>query len=667
MKSFLLIIILICSSLIPGRSQELPALTEQQLEESIAMEDAEIEDDTYLQQLAHFSKHPLNLNTVDIDELRQPGILTEIQVQHFFSYRKLLGPLQDMYELQAIPSWDITTIRRLLPFVTIGSLFPVADEWKKRWQQGEHTLLLRMASSAAQEENFPGSNHRLLFRYRYAYKNLLQYGVTGDKDAGESFLKGAQKAGFDFYSFHVFIRNAGKIVTLALGDYTVHLGQGLVHWQGLTFKKGGNIMQVKRQAPVLKPYNSAGEFNFHRGAGVTLRYQKMETTLFFSWRKLDATLEMDSLLHPLSFSAFRTSGYHRTAQEIASKNNLQQWAAGANARYRQERWEVGINAIWHSFSLPLDKGDEPYERFAIRGNSWYNLSMDYSSTFRNMHVFGEIAMDKNFHRSVINGIMISVDAKADVSIIHRLLDMKYQAINANAFTESTSPGNESGVYAGISLRPSVAWRLDAYADVYRFPWLRHRVNAPSEGKDFLVQVSYTPNRRVEVYTRFRHESKQGNTPRDAIPATGIHFISGLPVLSFFTKQNWRTHLSCKISQAVTVRHRTELVAFKNENSAADKGFLAYMDIIYKPLMRPFSAAMRLQYFETGSYDSRVYAYENDVLFSYSIPAFSGVGYRYYFTGGYDLNKKISCWLRWAQTITMEKNNGEWKIQIRIML
>ena len=64
--------------------------------------------------------------------------------------------------------------------------------------------------------------------------------------------------------------------------------------------------------------------------------------------------------------------------------------------------------------------------------------------------------------------------------------------------------------------------------------------------------------------------------------------------------------------------------------------------------------MRLQYFETGGYDSRLYAYENDVLYSYTIPVFYDKGFRYYLNFNYDLNRKIVIWLRWAQTIYKDK-------------
>ncbi len=67
-----------------------------------------------------------------------------------------------------------------------------------------------------------------------------------------------------------------------------------------------------------------------------------------------------------------------------------------------------------------------------------------------------------------------------------------------------------------------------------------------------------------------------------------------------------------------------------------------------------STNLRLQYFETDDYNSRIYAYENDVLYSFSIPAFFDKGVRYYFNVNYDLNRKLSLWVRFAQIIYEEK-------------
>jgi len=52
----------------------------------------------------------------------------------------------------------------------------------------------------------------------------------------------------------------------------------------------------------------------------------------------------------------------------------------------------------------------------------------------------------------------------------------------------------------------------------------------------------------------------------------------------------------------------------------------------------------------------LYAYENDVLYSFSIPGFYDKGNRYYFNLSYDMGKNLSVWIRWAQTIYKNKTS-----------
>ena len=636
-------------------SQEIPVTTEQQLENQTDADQGETEDDSYLQELEQFKKNPINLNIADADELKQLRIITDLQIANLISYRNLFGKLISMYELQAVPAWDINTIRKLLPFVTTTTAFSLAEEAGKRFRGGEHSLLLRITqiperskgfSTSASGAKYIGSPQKILFRYRYTYKNLLQFGLVGDKDAGEQFLKGAQKKGFDFYSFHLFARKIGIIQALAVGDFSVNMGQGLIQWQGLAFKKSVEVMGIKRQSAVLRPYNSAGEFYFHRGAGITIKKGKIETTAFVSFRKLGGNFVADTVNSEDFISSFLTSGYHRTLSENEDRNNLTQTAFGGNILYRSTRWQVGLNGIYYNFSLPIQKRNEPYNLFAISGKQWYNFSIDYSFTYKNFHFFGEGAADKNFNKAFINGLLISVDSRVDVSIVQRTIQKGYQSINGNAFTENTYPTNETGFYTGVTIRPAIGWKFDLYGDIYKFPWLKYLVDAPSHGKDFLAQLTYTPNKKVEIYTRFRNETKQSNQSENL---TVTNFLATIP------KQSWRTQLMFKLNSSVALRNRIELLWYDKKGKNNENGFLTFFDIIYKPMLNPFSGIVRLQYFETGGYNSRIYAYENDVLYSYSIPSFSDKGFRYYATINFDLTRKISFWIRWAQTIYKNRN------------
>jgi hypothetical protein len=74
------------------------------------------------------------------------------------------------------------------------------------------------------------------------------------------------------------------------------------------------------------------------------------------------------------------------------------------------------------------------------------------------------------------------------------------------------------------------------------------------------------------------------------------------------------------------------------------------------MLIPWSGVIRLQYFETAGYNSRIYAYENDVLYSYSIPALFDKGFRYYLTLSYKVGKNFTCWIRCSQTVYRDKNS-----------
>ncbi len=635
-----------------------PPIIEQQLEDITEKnEDLETEDDSFLQSMRQYVKNPINLNAPDLSSLKELGLFSPIQLQNIIGYRALFGNFISIYELQAVPGFDLQLIDRLRPYITVSTPQNVISSIRERIVNGSSSLIARAAQviekqkgfklDAASANNFyPGSRQRLFLRYKYQFKNLLQYGVVGEKDAGEQFFKGGQKSGFDFYSAHFFARNIGVIKSLALGDFTVNLGQGLTQWQSLAFRKSADVPNIKRQLAVLRPYNSAGEINFHRGVGITVAKNNFEATAFASYKKVDGNLTPDTLNNDDYISSLQISGLHRTKSEVADKGVQQQLVVGGNISYNFRRLHLGLNGVQYQFKLPIQKAPDPYNLYAISGSRFGNYSVDYSYTYKNLHFFGEAAISNSFDKAFVNGLIVAVDSKVDMSLLYRNISPTYQSLYSNAFTESNLPNNERGMFAGISIRPHVFWRIDAYADFYKFPWLRYLVDAPSTGTDYLVQASYKPNKRLDMYLRYRTESKAKNYNPGTLTLT-----PAMPKV----RQNVRTSFSYKLNRSLTFRNRVEMVWYDKKGAGSQTGFLSYADIVVKPMMKKYSGSIRLQYFETDGYDSRLYAYENDVLYSFSIPVFYDKGYRYYLNLNYDVSKKCTVWLRWAQTIFKEKN------------
>lgn len=654
----LLLCMLICHT-VDAQHEMASLYTQQQLEDLSERGVTATEDDSFLQRHQFLSRHPLNLNKAAKEDLEELGLLNDIQINQLLTYRRLLGDLVSVYELQAIPGWTPVLIQSVLPYITLSDIASGWNKLKKAWQQGDHSLLLRYSTllekpagyktDTSGASRYLGSPAKLYMRYQYKNKEAVQLGWLAEKDAGEQFFRGSQHAGFDFYAFHLAIRKIGILKQLIIGDYTVSMAQGLVQWQGLSLGMGSGLVAAERQSSVVHPYSSPGEVSFHRGAAISLQKKNWELTGFISRRNLSAHLEADTLHGQSQITSLLLSGYHRTAGELLEKNNVTRLTTGAACLYSTTALKFTLQGVHHRFSKPFQKEDQPYNLFALKGSSFTNVSLGYSFTHRNLHVFGEAAVDKNLQHASINGLLLSLDPAVDLAIVHRAINRDYQSVEANANTQSTQPVNESGLNTGITLRPFDGFTVEATADIYRFPWLRYRVDAPSVGKEYALQLTYSPTKQVKVTSRFRWHEK----PLSATATDGV-----MSAVKAVGQANWRLQMNAVMSKNISLQNRCEMVWYNRGRPDAAPGYLIFSQLQYRAAGKPVSGSARVQWVEAEGYNARLYAYENSVLYGFSIPAFFEKGFRYYCNLHIDLSDllgskgswEIDCWMHWAQSI-----------------
>lgn len=627
--------------------QEAGEITAQKLENETAVaDDVEPEDDGHDQLLEYHMRHRININTAEPEWLGYVLGLNMLEVQSFREYRKWLGPFADIMELQSIPGWGTETVRRILPFVKLGEDQQMVPVFRERIAKGEHAFLLRTGRVLEKSKGFmkndsgltpfAGDRQRLMLRYTYRFRNLLQWGITAEKDPGEPLIKRGYRKGFDFYSAHLAIRDFRFIRAMVLGDYHINFGQGLVHWQSMAFKKSAETIQALRQGQALRPYNGTDENRFHRGAGIALGKKQWSLLLFLAIDKTDGNLVADtgSLFNKV-VSSFQTSGLHRTVSEIDDKDALRQKSMGGQIGYRQGRFKFSFNGIRYQFSNEIRKENEPHNLYAISGKNWFNYSIEYGFTYKNLYLFGEAALDKKKHHALIQGILASLHPSLDFSLVYRNLSPAYRAIQSNAFTENAEAQNENGIYAGFAYKPRPGWRLDAYIDVYQFPWVTYRTDRPATGFNELIQVSFKPNKKLDMYLRYQNEVKALNeTPADV----------NLNVPVSVSRRNLRWQCAFHPDARLAIRNRIELNWFE-KGSLKEQGFQAYIDFIYKDFKKPYSISFRIVWFQTDGYNSRVYGYEQDVLYYYAISALFDSGSRAYILFHYNIHKKWQVWTK----------------------
>lgn len=665
--TFILLVLLIFFLPKISISQEDLMFNIEQIIEEIAV--SYNEDNTESEQLDYselysvlesFYNDPINLNLATNDELSQLFFLTEFQIYSIINYRTRYGNFLSIYELQNVDGIDIETLKFLLPFVfvdLIKSTGTTTPKFKNMFKYGKNTLITRYQQQIQKAEGYKiteqdiidkkatnryiGDPSKLYLKYNYSYKRDLSIGLTAEKDPGEQFFQGAQKYGFDFYSAHIQLNNVKFFKKIILGDYSAQFGQGLTLWTGLAFGKTTSISNVIRKARGINRYTSSNEAKFFRGEAATLQFGNFTITEFFSYKKIDANVlfysdTVDIETEEDIINAFEEDGYHRTEKEIDAMNNVKEIVTGANATWNTEKIKLGLTTAYSHYSANLQSKNEVYKLYNFSGKSNFNAGLDYLITLKQINIFGEISISQNLGWATLNGAVIDFVPEFKMSVIQRYFSPNYHSLYSSPFSEGNKSYNESGIFIGAEFYPIKKWRLDMYIDAYKFPWLKYQVDAPSHGMEYALQLNYFTSRSIDMYMKFKYETKEKN----------ITLNSERQILPYTTSK-LRYHLNYTVNEELKFKSRIELTYY-NKQDSSKWGYFVSQTIQYKPIKLPLTFSLFLAVFDT-QYETRVYSYEPDVLYGFSIPSYNGQGFRFAFVTKYQIIKSLAFWFRISNT------------------
>jgi hypothetical protein len=221
-------------------------------------------------------------------------------------------------------------------------------------------------------------------------------------------------------------------------------------------------------------------------------------------------------------------------------------------------------------------------------------------------------------------------------MIYRNYDKSFQSLYSTAFGESSDNTGERGLYIGAKARINKKVSINAYYDQFKFTYYKWLTNDNSHGREFFGQINYKASRNTSFYLRMRNKVTQRNTKDDVFGAKGQEFIR---------KNTIRFNYDQRINSQWSFKSRFEWVNhFYGDFKSV--GVMFFQDLKFRFRKLPLTVYGRYAIFDTDNYDSRVYAYENDLLGVFSIPSYFYKGIRTYLMFKYDIGRKVDIWLRW---------------------
>ena len=618
-------------------------------------ESSNIDFSNLIEILTYYFDHPLNLNTATKEEIESLNLLSPFQIRTLLNTRVKKGDFLTIYELRNLDGFDYITIQNLVPFVMVSES-KKSDNFnlKRSLKFGSHEVMSLWGivleeqegytphdSNSSENSRYEGDPNRLYLRYRFKHSNKLSFGITADKDPGEEFFKGSNPNGFDFYSAHLFATNIGVVKQLAIGDFHAQFGQGLTFWSGFSYRKTADALNVVRYARKLSPYASRNENNFLRGAGTTVQIKDFELTAFYSKKNIDANItDRDTLdAQDLAFTSLQESGLHRTPGEIADKQAISEQIMGANLDWSKNAVKLGTRIVHSKYGTSFDRNPQLYQKFLIDTNQWYNAGVDANILLKNINLFGEASMSSNGGWAYLAGAVLKLDDRLSLSVVNRNFQPDYLSVYANSFGEKSDNNNEKGIYVGLKADIANGLVLTGYVDKYQFDWLSFRADGPSDGLDYMMRLQWQISRPLSVYTRYRKETQTNNANVD----------QKINSLTDVSRSFLRFHVTYKANPRIKLNSRVEMSTSDYPGASNGKGFVIYQDFQVKFMDFKSTLTGRVALFDIDDYNARIYAYENDVLYYFSVPAFYKQGARAFLVYHYKPSRKFEVWGKISRT------------------
>ncbi len=585
---------------------------------------------------------PIDLNNTSDEELTQLYFLSPQQIDAILAYA-YRHPFESLYELRLIPELADYEIRDLLPFVYINreaingeanqreALFP-----KEVFRNAKHEIITRI--DARNIEAYEGTDPIYTqLRYRFDFRRRVTFGVQLRRPAG-GFARDLQ------YGAYLQLNDiTPHLHTLVAGNFQASFGQGLVLAPVFHAGKSMYITSIGQQREGLRYYSSVDGQGLH-GAGATLRWKWNKTT------RLDV-----SALYSM-----------RRANDSTWHHLL-----GANLTLRHKKLQVELTAIENLWSDSIHPyTNAKYNRHYFRGRNQAVIGASFRYNHGWFDAFGEIATTQNYKRfeEALNGaankpinspnwgIATLVGSRfypaSGISLIalYRYYSPYFDNALGYAFSETSRLGDENGGYLGFDITRLRNWRFIGYGDIFYFSGYKYGLGDATRtlGYDAMAEAQYHSNQKSEIknqkyWLALRLRAKQ----------KGEQATYSARFLFDWQRNGWslRTTLDANLTNQKSTITNQQSIPY---------GVSIAQDIAYdfqSPMSNiqcPLSLRLRVQAFDARDWANRIYIYEHDVLYAFSIPAVYGLGGRAYLCLRWQIIPQLALYFRASETVYARK-------------
>jgi hypothetical protein len=609
----------------------------------------------YIDRLYELAENPVNLNSSRVEEIARLFFLSDFQVKALADYSRTTGRIVSFNELANIPGFDRATAEMIIPFSTITAQeVTIPDSVALR----SISLTNLTVKTGKTDTTSLGSPLKVLTKYKFI-TGTFSGGFTIEKDQGEEFLCPGTLSP-DFFSANIAYRGKGLVRNVILGDYSARFGQGTNINTGISTGLSLTSQGYMSATNEIKPYTSTDENIFFRGLATVISIKNIDVSVLYSRNKIDATTGSATGIAGDYIESFYKSGTHNTSSLLLKKDAVSESVLGINLSYNLRSIRLGMAWSENRFSLPV-KPDytNPEKIFSFRGETNNVISFYYNSLLRRFLIFGEGSANDLKKYSIVQGLSVRPSDRLTANFLFWKYSPGFTSFHGKGPGGSTGSYSENSLLANFTCEAAKHLFITGGICIRQFPWLKYRCSSPSYGVKREVGIKYIASDHLRFDLLHSYQLSMLNSPESG----------KIPVLKQTISRSIKIVIRYSVYNNLTLGTRID---YRIIDPASRKGILLLEEISCRMRSIPVSWWLRYSVFRTDDYDSRIYTWENDLLYSFNIPAFYGTGSRCYIMAGWKLSGKVE--LRFKYGILSDSNSSgepadarEFRLQVKLTI
>jgi hypothetical protein len=609
-------------------------------EDLAASESDQEASSAYIERLYELAENPVNLNSSSEEELSRLFFLSDFQIKALADYSRTAGSIVSYNELANIPGFDRATAEMIIPFSTItGKEVTISDSVRLR------NLLLTnlMLKTGKSDTTSSGSPLKVLTKYKFTAGNFSG-GFTIEKDQGEKFFSPGTVSP-DFFSANIAYAGKGLVRSVILGDYSARFGQGTNINTGISTGLSLTSQGFMSATNEIKQYTSTDENIFFHGIATVLSIKNADISLLYSRKNIDATVGSVSGESGDFIESLYMSGTHNTPTLLLKRDAVSESVLGMNLSYNFSSIRLGMAWSENRFSLPVKPDyNNPEKIFSFSGETNNVFSFYYNSLIKRILLFGEVSANDLKKYAIVQGLSVRPSDRLTTNFLFWRYSPGFTSFHGKG------PGGSSGSYAENSLLANFTFEAAKHLFITggfyirHFPWLKYRCSSPSYGVKREVDIKYIASDKLVFDMSYSYRVSMLNSSES----------NSVPVLRQTMSRSLKMVVRYAVYDNLTLGTRIDCRII---DPASGKGLLLLEDISYRMRSFPVSFWIRYSVFKTNDYDSRIYTWENDLLYTFSIPSFYGTGSRFYIMAALKISGKAELRFKYG-ILSDSKSPGE---------